>query len=235
MNEKKVVKKNFEENIAVYEALRNEIVATQGTRANLILYMYTTYVAIYALGVQFSKSLFLITLLILLSFQSKINRQKYIIVQISTYIKIFFEEDRRDIHWESSKILVPERRKSYSLLISRLSLYAPILLGLLSWLTYIFYTIKECIDPNNKVSKLIDLLVSIPVIDLFWIIFSFMCIVILWYFIIIYRDDYDSQIEKGFRRYKRELKKVEGDLSKLPYKHSQRAQCKRKIKRKDAR
>ena len=91
------------EDLAVYESLRNEIISAQSTRTNLIVYMYTVYAVLFGWGVERSRVFFVITFLILLPFQGKINRCKYTIARISSYIKVFFEEDpRHNIHWEEA-------------------------------------------------------------------------------------------------------------------------------------
>ncbi len=97
-----------EENMAVYEALRNEIVSTQGMRTTLIVYMYTVYFTIVTFGTITSGETginnripYVVSLLVLIFFQSKIQRCAYTIARISAYIIVFFETDRKDIHWET--------------------------------------------------------------------------------------------------------------------------------------
>lgn len=134
------------ENIAVYESLRNEIIATQETRANLVVYMYTVFAALFALGVEQSKVFFVIASFIVISFQSRINRCKYTIARISAYIKVFFEEERDDIHWESShtdKTTYKVRLRADNTFVSLLSETGSVQLGVISLVCYFGITLFE--------------------------------------------------------------------------------------------
>ncbi len=48
-----------------------------------------------------SHYLFLVTYIILIPFQSQIQRYKWSIKRMSAYIRVFFEYDGENIHWES--------------------------------------------------------------------------------------------------------------------------------------
>ena len=127
------------ENPAVYESLRNGIIATQGTRANYIVYMYSVYAIIFGIGVERSSIYFVVALIILISFQAKINRCKYTISRISAFIRVFFEEKQNDIHWEEANIHESTsefKKKMDSKLSSVLSGTSSLQLGLLSLFSY---------------------------------------------------------------------------------------------------
>ena len=138
-----------QEDKAVYESLRNEIISAQSTRTNLIVYMYTVYVVLFGLGVERSRVFFVITFLILLPFQGKINRSKYTIARISSYIKVFFEEDpKQDIHWEEAYDIVQKEAKYPNGRgpLSLLSRSGSIPLGILSLFAYFLVFCLERVD-----------------------------------------------------------------------------------------
>lgn len=95
------VKRRIHENMAVYSTLRDEIIAIQEMQRNMYLYMHTLFAALYAVGVQFGYMFFLLAFIVILPFQSKINAYSWSITRLSIYIRVFFEETRNDIHWES--------------------------------------------------------------------------------------------------------------------------------------
>lgn len=88
------------ENLAVYEALRNSIVSCEERIANETIYMYVIYFAMLSFGFQYNW-LFLVTFVVLIVFQAMINTDKLAIEKASTYIRVFFEEVRDDMHWET--------------------------------------------------------------------------------------------------------------------------------------
>lgn len=83
-----------------YDALRNEIVSMQEQQRNVWIYMYVLFSTIFILGIELSYNLFLITYIILIPFQTVINRYNWYIQKISTYIRVFYEEEYDDLKWE---------------------------------------------------------------------------------------------------------------------------------------
>lgn len=94
---------NGRENLAEYSALRDEIVATEQSRVTCKMYMYTAFFTVFTLSFSY-RSLFLVSLIILLVFQSFINFYYWMIRKVSLYIKIFYENDQNKIYWESMQI-----------------------------------------------------------------------------------------------------------------------------------
>lgn len=205
-----------QEDKAVYESLRNEIISAQSTRTNLIVYMYTVYVVLFGLGVERSRVFFVITFLILLPFQGKINRCKYTIARISSYIKVFFEEDPRyNIHWEEAYDNVQKEAKypngrgrlrilsrSGSIPLGRLSFYAYIFASLLEWVNTVSCICKceaeaECVKKilfecgcetcKNVLCNSTTYIIRF-IVDIFMILISFVCVRIL----LVNRDDYNA-------------------------------------------
>lgn len=222
----------FKEHLSEYESLRNELNITQERRANLILYMYLIYMTVFLIGVQYSKACFLITYIVLISFQARINRQRYMLIQMSAYIRIFFEDERNDLHWEHSKIMITYRRNSHRRLISRISSTTPVQLGILSLICYVGYSVRETISKNNivlhsavmiaaknsnifvafadqqksKAESALNVIQHIPFIDRFFIILSLGCTVLLGVMVKSYRVDYYPEMDQRFKEYKEALR-----------------------------
>ena len=87
------------ERIEVYESIRNEIVTMEGLQRNVWIYMYVLFCTLFVLGLQWSHYLFLVSYIILIPFQYVINDYRWSISKMSTYIRIFFEKDNKDISW----------------------------------------------------------------------------------------------------------------------------------------
>lgn len=88
------------ENIAVYEALREHILHREDEITNEIIYMYVTYFALLTVGAIWSSLISLVAFIDLIVFQSMINSSQWSITKASIYIRIFFETQRNDMHWE---------------------------------------------------------------------------------------------------------------------------------------
>lgn len=89
-----------EENIAEYSALRDSIIQCENSIKNETIYMYVIYFALIVLGFEHSW-LFLVSFVVLIIFQTHINEDRIAIEKISSFIRIFFENQREDIHWET--------------------------------------------------------------------------------------------------------------------------------------
>lgn len=91
----------MKERIEVYESLRSEIITMEELQRNVWIYMYVLFCTLFVLGLQWSNNLFLVTYIILIPFQCVINEYKWSIAKMSTYIRIFFENENKKISWES--------------------------------------------------------------------------------------------------------------------------------------
>ena len=165
---------------------------------------------VFLIGVQYSKTCFLITYVVLITFQARINRQRYMLVQMSAYIRVFFEDERNDLHWEHSKLLIPHRRNSHRRFISRISGTVPVQLGILSLTCYVGYTMREIYydkyAPIMSFYIIICIIQSITYVEWFFIILSIVCTVLLGYLVKKYRIDYYPEMDKSFKEYKEILK-----------------------------
>lgn len=116
----------MKENLAVYEALRNEILRVQDLRTNCSISMYVSFIALFSIGFSFIW-IFLASFIVLIIFQAMINRQWWLMTKQSVYIRVFFENQRDDMHWENFNIfkeyldLSSEQDKELSWIIHRWS------------------------------------------------------------------------------------------------------------------
>lgn len=90
----------LEENIAVYETLRESIIHLEDCIQTAYINMFTVYFALLTLGFAVNAHLILISFFVLIVFQNTINTNNLYIQRISSYIRIFFENKRSDMHWE---------------------------------------------------------------------------------------------------------------------------------------
>lgn len=88
------------ENIAVYSALREHILRNEDAIMHETIYMYVTYFALLSVGTVWNSWMSLVSFINLIVFQSMINSNQWSITKASTYIRVFFETNRDDIHWE---------------------------------------------------------------------------------------------------------------------------------------
>lgn len=99
------VKESHSENLIVYEALKNTVLHCEDCGRNARIYMYVVYFAV--LTIYFTSSsavyqshwLILLSFLVLITFQTMIHSSSIAIERISSYIRIFFETKRNDMHW----------------------------------------------------------------------------------------------------------------------------------------
>lgn len=104
INNKQVIEKHSE-NLIVYEALKNTVLHCEDCGRNARIYMYVVYFALLTIyftspaAVYQSHWLILLSFLVLITFQTMINSSSIAIERISSYIRIFFETKRNDMHW----------------------------------------------------------------------------------------------------------------------------------------
>ena len=91
--------KPMQENIVVYETLRNSIISCEERITNEKIYMYVVYFTLLAFGFE-HRGMLLVSYLVLIVFQTLINGDRIAVEKASTYIRVFFEENS-DIHWET--------------------------------------------------------------------------------------------------------------------------------------
>ena len=84
-----------------YTSLRNEIIIFEEVQRNVWLYMYVIFSTLFVLGLQWSYYLFLVAYVVIIPFQCVYNDYWWSISKISTYIRIFYEEENKNMNWES--------------------------------------------------------------------------------------------------------------------------------------
>lgn len=190
------------EKIEVYETLRNEIIAIEEIQRNVWIYMYVIFCTLFVLGLQWSYYLFLVTYIVLIPFQCVINDYKWSISKMSTYIRIFFENENRNINWESLHLCdsyreyYKQKKRSIKGIIK---ISGATHLGLLATGFYCGYMLKNSYVDKNFVLDLENVLLIILSIVLFMIL------------VIINRDyykNYDNELEDVMVKYKEEREKM---------------------------
>lgn len=194
------MKKNqLKENMREYESLRNEIISMQEMQRNVWIYMYVLFCSLFVLGLQWSYYLFLVTYIILIPFQCVINDFLWSVAKMSTYIRVFYEESKKDMNWESLHIYDLYRnyyvRKSSSLSgIIRVS--GSIHLGIIATVFFCWSILTENYKNGHFILSGLD-------------IFLIICSLLLLFTIIKinndYKKSYNLELEEIMRKYKKDI------------------------------
>lgn len=86
------------ENMVVYEALKNTALHCEDGIRNARIQMYTVYFVMLPFSFTYH-GIFFVTFIVLIAFQAMINTEKIAIERVASYIRVFFEETRNDMHW----------------------------------------------------------------------------------------------------------------------------------------
>ena len=169
-------KEKIKESTLVYSSLRSEILLVEEMQRNIYLYMHSIFAVLYALGVQFSHIFFLVTYIVLIPFQCKINYYSWSITKMSVYIRVFFEETNDNMHWESFQTY-PEyfrdfKHKNNSIwgFISRAN---TALLGILASISFVCIEIQNFNNSTNSSESIISgalIFVAVVLAILAWFI-----------------------------------------------------------------
>ena len=196
----------MKEKMEVYEALRNEIISVEELQRNVWLHMYILYISLFVLAVEWDYHLFLVTYLVSIPYQIVINGYNWSICKVSSYIRIFFEEEYQGINWESLHVYDPYKKyydNKQKTIIDRIKYTGSIQLGIIATVAFLFYLIQEILQRNSVV---------ISIIDIVWGIFSLVLLVVT---ILVNKDYFERQneeIEKIIRPYKSFTKKKDNSL-----------------------
>lgn len=190
----------MEERIEVYETVRNEIITMEELQRNVWIYMYVIFCTLFVLGLQWSYYLFLVSYIVLIPFQCVINDYRWSICKMSTYIRIFFENENRNISWESLHLCDVykeyDRRRKRSIR-NIISMSGAIHLGFLATAFYCGYALKDMYINSHfalEIEKIFLIILSIA-------LFIFLVILNRTF----YRD-YDKELEDVMGKYKKERK-----------------------------
>lgn len=187
----------MKEKLEVYQALRNEIISTEEQRRNVWIYMYVIYISLFVLGMEWNYHLFLVTYIVIIPFQVVINDYCWSISKISTYIRLFIENNRKDINWESMhvyneyKIYYSNRQKTF---LGIVRYTGAVQLGAMSSFFFIVYCLK-----NNKINSVFE----ISKTDLCWIFLSVVLFIIAILVNQEYRKSHDTELESVIGEYRK--------------------------------
>lgn len=150
-----------------YDSIRNELIAMEEIQLNLWIAMYASYFTLFVLAMQWSYYILLLTFIVLIPFQSKILRYKWSIIRMSMFIVVFFESERKDLHWETFHSCSDEFKqyckKFNKGLSSIFSETGAVQLGVISMITFWSYIIYYSIQ-THRVSYIDMLLVLLSIV-----------------------------------------------------------------------
>lgn len=154
-----------------YTSLRNEIIIFEEVQRNVWLYMYVIFSTLFVLGLQWSYYLFLVAYVVIIPFQCVYNDYWWSISKISTYIRTFYEEENKNMNWESFHVhpifkdYYNSKRKN---LVDKIRFSGSVFLGVLSTAFFCGYTLK-----NTYCNKIFNL----GIIDVLLIILSVLLLI----------------------------------------------------------
>lgn len=198
-------KKVINENKQVYESLRNEIISMQELQRNVWIYMYVLFGTLFVLGLQWSHYLFLVTYIILIPFQCVINDYLWSVSKISTYIRVFFENERNDMNWESFHLYDPYQeyyRKKNNSLIGFIRISGSVHLGIIATGFFCGYTLINNWNRCKFAIGSMDMLAILLSLVLFFVILKINND---------YNKEYYMELEKIMKKYKLELENKENE------------------------
>lgn len=160
----------MKEKINEYESVRNEIISMEETQRNVWIYMYVLFCTLFVLGLEWSHSLFLVSYIILIPFQCAINDYKWYINNMSLFIKVFFENEKDGISWETlhaynlyKKFDAQKKKKIRNIIKNSGAIH----LGFLATGFYCGYTLSNSFIDNKYVLELSNIFLIILSIVLF--------------------------------------------------------------------
>ncbi len=190
--------KTNEKNMSEYEYLRAEIISFEGQQRNTWIYMFVLFTTLFAFGLEISHQLFLVTYIILIPFQSAINRHSWSITKLSLYIRVFYEEDDCQINWESLHKFpqYSEFYKKFNKQITNVIYHTcSVQLGFLSMIFYI---------GNTLCDKYLNGKILLTPIDVSLIILAF----VLFFIVILINKEYgkhSTELENAIYEYKKSI------------------------------
>ncbi len=187
-----------------YESLRNEIITLEEVQRNVWLHMYVIFCSLFVLGLQWSYYLFLVVYVVIIPFQCVYNDYWWSISKISTYIRIFYEEENKNMNWESfhvHSIFREYYNKKRKNIVDQIRFSGSVFLGILSTGFFCGYTLK-----NTYYKGVFNL----GLLDVLLIILS----VLLLLAIIIINKTYSNKVYSELEDVTRGYKKYVDEISK---------------------
>ena len=189
----------MKESLEVYQTLRNEIISMEEQQRDVWIHMYVIYISLFVLGMEWNYHLFLVTYIVIIPFQIVINNYCWSISKMSTYIRLFIENDRKDINWETLhmynkyKIYYSNRQKTFY---GKVRYTSAVQLGALSSFFFIVYYLK-----NNEANNVFQ----ISIMNLCWI---FLAVALFFATILVnqkYRNSDETELESVIGEYKKSV------------------------------
>lgn len=150
----------IQENMVVYESLKNSALHCEDGISNARLQMYTVYFVMLPFSFAYH-GIFLVIFIVLIAFQTIINTEKIAIERISSYIQVFFEEKRDDIHWSllnKDSIHLDSYSKQYKNLGWYINIYTSSILAVISLVSMIAVHARQSLTtPNIPISVWIQI------------------------------------------------------------------------------
>lgn len=182
-----------------YTSLRNEIISCEEQQRSVWIYMYIMFGTLFILGIEKSCYMFLVTYIILIPFQVVINRYAWSITKLSTYIRLFYEQDEHQLNWETMHIC-----NEYKLYLKKINnSISGIMrnsggtqLGFLSTSFFIITLLSN--NYQNNIFKL-------TLIDISLIFLSFILFIIVILINIEFTKSYDEELELVIKYYKDQI------------------------------
>lgn len=187
------------ENIHIYDSLRSEILLIEELQRNIWIAMYASYLTLFVVALEWSYYIFLLTYMVLIPFQSQILRYRWSIRRMSEYIIVFFEQQRKDMHWETfhnSDNFKKYYKKFNKNLASIFSGTGVIQLGGISTITLWGFIINRYVKGLN-----------ITWVDILCIILSLFCMIIIIILNRQYNKGYGNDVSDIVKEYKDKIDK----------------------------
>ncbi len=193
------------ESMQEYASLRNEIITLEEVQRNIWIYMYVIFCSLFVLGLQWSHYLFLVTYIVLIPFQCVFNDLWWSISKISIYIQVFFEEEYKNMNWETFQrydIYTYYTEKKNKSIIEIVRRTGSIHLGILSTGFFCGCIIKNSYQNGILLFKIADFLLILLSI--------FLLVIIIIVSSKYNREDYKycGDLEKVVREYKNKILKI---------------------------
>lgn len=193
-------KKIIDDNIQEYESLRNEIISMEERQRNVWVNMYIMFGTLFVLGLQCSYYFFLFTYVILIPFQLVINDFLWSITKLSTYIRIFFEDERNDINWESFHVYNKYQeyyKKRNGGLRGIIKNSGSVHLGVISTSFFCYFALKNMFNENKFILNS----------DIYWILLAIILLLLILKINNEYKKEHRYELEEIIKKYKQKVKR----------------------------
>lgn len=181
-----------------YSALRAELISKNEQKRTVWLHMYLLYLTLFSLGVEFNFYFYLLTFIVLIPFQAVINNLEWTTARISTYIKIFYENNEPMQKWETLNSDYDSYKRYFNRKIHKFSIFVRSLgsihLGILS---FIFYSAKVLANSFNTQSNTIELTPA----TLVWLFLSIILLMVVFVENLSHKQDDNHEYENIVRKF----------------------------------